>query len=52
MWCTWARWVYRAYGTAGVRIPEGYLRMLMEGEDGTLVGSEILYPPIPGRSTT
>jgi UDP-sulfoquinovose synthase len=36
------------YGTAGVRIPEGYLRVLMEAEDGSLVGSEILYPPNPG----
>ena len=36
------------YGTAGVRIPEGYLHVLMEAEDGNLVGSEILYPPNPG----
>lgn len=36
------------YGTAGVRIPEGYLRVLMEAEDGSLVGSEILNPPNPG----
>jgi UDP-sulfoquinovose synthase len=36
------------YGTAGVKIPEGYLRSQMPTEDGRLVESEILYPPSPG----
>ncbi len=36
------------YGTAGVKIPEGYLRVRMEAEDGTHVESEILYPTNPG----
>jgi UDP-sulfoquinovose synthase len=36
------------YGTAGVKIPEGYLTVHIESEDGTLVQSEILYPANPG----
>jgi UDP-sulfoquinovose synthase len=36
------------YGTAGVKIPEGYLRIQVPTEDGRLVESEILYPPSPG----
>jgi UDP-sulfoquinovose synthase len=36
------------YGTAGVRIPEGYQRVKMIGEDGTEVEQEILYPTDPG----
>lgn len=36
------------YGTAGVRIPEGYLKVTMHGEDGASVDSEILYPANPG----
>jgi UDP-sulfoquinovose synthase len=36
------------YGTAGVKIPEGYLRIQMSTDDGTMVESEILYPPNPG----
>lgn len=36
------------YGTAGVKIPEGYLRVKMTGDDGTDVESEILYPTNPG----
>jgi UDP-sulfoquinovose synthase len=36
------------YGTAGVRIPEGYLRVKIEGDEGTVVEQEILYPPNPG----
>jgi UDP-sulfoquinovose synthase len=35
------------YATTNVRIPEGYLRVLVEAEDGSLVGSEILYPANP-----
>jgi UDP-sulfoquinovose synthase len=36
------------YGTAGVKIPEGYLRVQIPTEDGRVVESEILYPPNPG----
>ncbi|GAB3924678.1 NAD-dependent dehydratase [Microlunatus endophyticus] len=35
------------YGTAGMKIPEGYLRVKLETPDG-LVDQEILYPPNPG----
>ena len=36
------------YGTAGVPIPEGYLRIQIPTEDGDPIESEILYPPNPG----
>ncbi len=36
------------YGTAGMKIPEGYLRIKVETDDGRLVEQEILYPPSPG----
>jgi UDP-sulfoquinovose synthase len=36
------------YGTAGVRIPEGYLNVSMPGIDGDSVEKEILYPTNPG----
>ena len=36
------------YGTAGVKIPEGYLRVKMDGDDGVEVEQEILYPVNPG----
>ncbi|MBK1699025.1 NAD-dependent epimerase/dehydratase family protein [Rhodovibrio salinarum] len=36
------------YGTAGVRIPEGYLEVKVALEDGREVTQEILYPPNPG----
>jgi UDP-sulfoquinovose synthase len=36
------------YGTAGVRIPEGYLQVAMRGDDGDVVEQEILYPANPG----
>ena len=36
------------YGTAGVRIPEGYLEVKVVLEDGREVRQEILYPPNPG----
>lgn len=35
------------YGTAGMKIPEGYLRVKLETEEG-LIDQEILYPPNPG----
>lgn len=36
------------YGTAGMKIPEGYLDIKVDGEDGRLIGSQILYPTNPG----
>ncbi|MBO0728758.1 MAG: NAD-dependent epimerase/dehydratase family protein [Acidimicrobiaceae bacterium] len=35
------------YGTAGMKIPEGYLRVKVDTDEGT-VEQEILYPPNPG----
>jgi UDP-sulfoquinovose synthase len=35
------------YGTAGLKIPEGYLRVIVETERGP-TEQEILYPPNPG----
>jgi UDP-sulfoquinovose synthase len=36
------------YGAAGVKIPEGYLRVRIESDDGGYVEQEILFPPNPG----
>lgn len=36
------------YGTAGMKIPEGYLKIKVETEGGELVENEILYPANPG----
>lgn len=36
------------YGTAGMKIPEGYLRIKVETDDGELIENEILYPANPG----
>jgi UDP-sulfoquinovose synthase len=36
------------YGTAGLKIPEGYLRIQVPTDDGDVIESEILYPPNPG----
>jgi UDP-sulfoquinovose synthase len=36
------------YGTAGTRLPEGYLTVRMDAEDGGEVEQEILYPVNPG----
>ena len=36
------------YGTAGMEIPEGYLRVKIETEEGEHVEDEILYPANPG----
>jgi UDP-sulfoquinovose synthase len=36
------------YGTAGMRIPEGYLKVEVQTEDGRRVEQEILYPANPG----
>lgn len=36
------------YGTAGMRIPEGYLKVEVRVDDDRRVEQEILYPPNPG----
>jgi UDP-sulfoquinovose synthase len=36
------------YGTAGMKIPEGYLDVKIEADDGRLIESQILYPVNPG----
>jgi UDP-sulfoquinovose synthase len=36
------------YATAGVRIPEGYLPVRMDGVDGDEIEQEILFPASPG----
>jgi UDP-sulfoquinovose synthase len=36
------------YGTAGIRIPEGYLRVEMQTDAGERLEEEILYPANPG----
>ena len=36
------------YGTAGMKIPEGYLPVKVETDDGDHVEQEIMYPPNPG----
>jgi UDP-sulfoquinovose synthase len=36
------------YGTAGMKIPEGYLRVEVRTEDGRRIEQEILYPANPG----
>lgn len=36
------------YGTAGMKIPEGYLDIEVPLEDGTRVSQQILYPANPG----
>jgi UDP-sulfoquinovose synthase len=36
------------YGTAGIKIPEGYLRVRIDTDEGTQVEQEILYPVNPG----
>jgi UDP-sulfoquinovose synthase len=36
------------YGTAGMKIPEGYLKIKLEKESGELFDHEILYPVNPG----
>lgn len=36
------------YGAAGMRIPEGYLRVKVDTEDGDTIQRDILYPADPG----
>ena len=36
------------YGAAGLKIPEGYLRVQIESDSGDMIEREILYPANPG----
>ena len=36
------------YGTAGIEIPEGYLTVTIDNDDGKAISQEILYPAQPG----
>ena len=36
------------YGSSGMVIPEGYLKVKVENDSGELMEEEILYPPHPG----
>lgn len=36
------------YGTAGMKIPEGYLTVSVQTEEGKMIDQEILYPVNPG----
>jgi UDP-sulfoquinovose synthase len=36
------------YGTSGMKIPEGYLKVKIETDKGNMVEREILYPASPG----
>jgi len=36
------------YGTAGMKIPEGYLTVKMDTDSGEIIKKEILYPANPG----
>jgi len=36
------------YGTAGMKIPEGYLKVKVETDEGKLIENQILYPANPG----
>ena len=36
------------YGTAGMKIPEGYLSIKVATDEGTLIDQEVLYPVNPG----
>jgi UDP-sulfoquinovose synthase len=36
------------YGTAGMRIPEGYLKIKVDHDNGNQIEQEILYPANPG----
>ncbi len=36
------------YGTAGMKIPEGYLKVKVDTDDGQTLEQEILYPANPG----
>ncbi|MEX0426666.1 phosphoadenylyl-sulfate reductase [Nocardioides sp. DS6] len=36
------------YGTAGMKIPEGYLKVKVDAGEGNVVEQEILYPANPG----
>jgi UDP-sulfoquinovose synthase len=36
------------YGTADMKIPEGYLKIEVKGDNGKSIEKEVLYPPKPG----
>jgi len=36
------------YGTAGMKIPEGYLKIQVRGDNGEAIEQEVLYPANPG----
>jgi len=36
------------YGTAGMKIPEGYLKIKVETDEGKLIENQFLYPANPG----
>lgn len=36
------------YGNAGMKIPEGYLKISLSDDNGKAIEQEILYPPNPG----
>ena len=36
------------YGSAGMKIPEGYLEVIVKDDAGNAITQEILYPPNPG----
>lgn len=36
------------YGTAGMKIPEGYLKVKVDTDEGDMIEQEILYPANPG----
>jgi UDP-sulfoquinovose synthase len=36
------------YGTAGMKIPEGYLKVKVDADEGQTIEQEILYPANPG----
>ncbi|QYZ67191.1 MAG: NAD-dependent epimerase/dehydratase family protein [Gammaproteobacteria bacterium (ex Lamellibrachia satsuma)] len=36
------------YGTAGMKIPEGYLNIQVSSDEGEVINQEILYPANPG----
>ena len=36
------------YGTAGMKIPEGYLTIKVDNESGQVAEQKILYPANPG----
>ena len=46
--CTSARWASTATAPPAIKIPEGYLRVKIDTDEGTEIEQEILYPVNPG----